>query len=36
MARLIYSGKVPRADDKELNLQELAGRLGAHWETVHG
>ncbi|PVE22510.1 hypothetical protein DC522_20645 [Microvirga sp. KLBC 81] len=28
--RPIWSGKVPRADDEEMTLQEVAEQLGAH------
>jgi DNA invertase Pin-like site-specific DNA recombinase len=34
--RPIWSGKVPREDDEEMTLQELADRLGAHRQTVYG
>ncbi len=29
-------GKVPRADDEEMTLQEVADQLGTHWQTVYG
>ncbi len=34
--RPIWSRTVPRADDEELTLQEVAERLGAHRQTVYG
>jgi excisionase family DNA binding protein len=34
--RPIWSGYVPRTDETELTLQELADRLGAHRQTVYG
>jgi excisionase family DNA binding protein len=34
--RPIWSGTVPRADEEEMTLQELAERLGAHRQTVYG
>jgi excisionase family DNA binding protein len=34
--RPIWSGKVPRADDEEMTLQEVAEQLGAHRQTVYG
>src|SRR5919112_665719 len=34
--RPIWSGKVPRADDEEMTLQEVAEQLGTHWQTVYG
>jgi DNA invertase Pin-like site-specific DNA recombinase len=35
-ARPIWSGHVPREDEHEVTLQELADRLGAHRQTVYG
>jgi DNA invertase Pin-like site-specific DNA recombinase len=34
--RPIWSGNVPRIDETEMTLQELADRLGAHRQTVYG
>jgi DNA invertase Pin-like site-specific DNA recombinase len=34
--RPIWSGKVPREDDEEMTLQEVADQLGTHWQTVYG
>jgi DNA invertase Pin-like site-specific DNA recombinase len=34
--RPIWSGNVPRIDETEVTLQELADRLGAHRQTVYG
>jgi DNA invertase Pin-like site-specific DNA recombinase len=34
--RPIWSGNVPRTDDTEVTLQELADRLGANRQTVYG
>ena len=34
--RPIWSGNVPRIDEIEVPLQELADRLGAHRQTVYG
>ena len=34
--RPIWSGNVPRIDENEVTLQELADRLGAHRQTVYG
>jgi hypothetical protein len=34
--RPIWSRKVPRADEEEMTLQEVAERLGAHRKTVYG
>jgi DNA invertase Pin-like site-specific DNA recombinase len=34
--RPIWSGNVPRIDESEVTLQELADRLGAHRQTVYG
>jgi hypothetical protein len=34
--RPIWAGKVPRADDEEMPLQEVADQLGTHRQTVYG
>ena len=34
--RPIWSGNVPRANDDEMTIQELAEHLGAHRQTVYG
>jgi excisionase family DNA binding protein len=34
--RPIWSGNVPRANDDEMTIQELAQHLGAHRQTIYG
>lgn len=34
--RPIWSGKLPRVDDEEMTLQEVAGQPGTYRQTVYG